>query len=46
MAAMQINDMTLNGATNQPEVNRIVKLFPNTVLHINRTDYNDAAFNR
>ena len=34
MAAMQITDMTLNGTTNQSEVDGIMKLFPNTALHI------------
>jgi hypothetical protein len=37
---VKIGDMTLLGTTTGPELKRIVKLFPNTKLHINGTDYN------
>jgi hypothetical protein len=40
LAAIQIKDLTLLGKTTDLEINRIVKLFPGTKLHINGTDYN------
>lgn len=40
LGQIKIDDLTLNGTTQQPEVDRIVKMFPNTSLHINGKAYN------
>jgi hypothetical protein len=45
MANISIADMTLAGRTVQAEVERIVKLFPNTALHINGVDYHVSPVN-
>ncbi|TSJ44074.1 DUF4419 domain-containing protein [Mucilaginibacter corticis] len=40
LGQIKIDDLTLNGTTQQPEIDRIVKMFPNTSLYINGQAYN------
>ncbi|GAA4099409.1 hypothetical protein GCM10022392_24550 [Mucilaginibacter panaciglaebae] len=40
LSTITIKDMTLLGKATDVEINRIVKLFPCTKLHINGVDYN------